>query len=664
MKLALAQIDMRLGDIEGVCARIVSQAELAAHAGAHLLCTPVPLFAGMQPTTLVDYPNYEHDVICGLAEVASKVEALGIDCLVPAVVAIEQVPFVETFLLRDGRVLPLRSMISLRSGRLDAGVWEPAVFDVAGSRVAAVFDVERDMPQLPRGCDVAIYFQMSGFNAYNEATCAVAGVADGHFADVATGAGVWLACMAPVGSFDDTVFTGGSFVMDDSGRVVACAPCFEEDLLIQDIDRGTLVPALDAHDLPRFFREEWIWEALRLHVRDTVSARGYARATLALEGDLPSSLLAVLAVDALGPRNVIGVAFERADVFTPQQEAAERGRMERIRQLAANLNIRLVERSQGDVSRWMDRDVPLRDAGRLRMGIDALYLADVAHEMDACILSSLTKTDAALAPGAMLSAGASLAASAPFGDVYLTSLEFLARYRMRASSVLPASVVALEAVTERMGLILGYAVMSCREDPVYTQRIAQLLARLEPTQVDGALEAHIDRNRVLEDLPLFKTSPEAAAVLLMLVRRGESARRSLPLAPAVSPRSFAERAWPAGLAWSDLGRHGADARSVVDVAREGIKHIEMLGEVHSERVRGEILGLLGSLLGLSPEQQQELMSEEGQQRMRENVERFESSLRSMLSSLSDEGEASGPAQASGQMPFGGHIRSFPFFSQN
>ena len=660
MKLALAQIDMRLGDIEGTCARIADQAELAARAGANLLCTPVPLFGGMQPTTLVDYPNYENDLVGGLVDVAQRVEHLGVDCLVPAVVAIEQTPFVEAFLLREGRVLPLRTMFSLRTGRFDVGVWEPAVFDVAGSRVAAVFDLERDMPQLPRGCDVAIYFQLSGFNAYNEETCAVAGVADGHFTEVASQNGVWLACMAPVGAFDETVYTGGSFVMDDSGRVVACSPCFEEDLLIQEVSRGVIVPALDAHELPRFFREEWIWEALRLHVRDTVQASGRARAALALEGDLPSSLLAVLAVDALGPRNVVGVAFERSDVFTPQQEAQERERMECVRQLAANLNIRLVERSQGDISRWMDRDVPARDAGRLRIGIDALYLADVAHEMDACMLSSLTKTDAALAPAAALSSGASLAVDAPFGDVYLTSLEFLARYRMRVSSVLPPSVVTLEAVAERMGLILAHAIMSCREDPVYTERMAQLLATLEPTQIDGALEAHVDRNRVLEDLPLYKTSPEGAAILLMLTRRAEMARRALPMIPAVSPRSFGERIWPAMLGWSDLGRHGEEPRTVVDVAREGVKHVESLGEAHSERVRGEILGLLGNLLGLSPEQQEELMSEEGQQRMRENMERFESSLRSMLNSASD-GQV---PDADAQQAFGSHIRQYPFFSQN
>lgn len=49
MKLALAQIDMRLGDIEGICGRIEDQARLAHERGARVLCVPAPLFMGAMP---------------------------------------------------------------------------------------------------------------------------------------------------------------------------------------------------------------------------------------------------------------------------------------------------------------------------------------------------------------------------------------------------------------------------------------------------------------------------------------------------------------------------------------------------------------------------------------------------------------------------------------
>ena len=52
MKLALAQIDMRLGDIEGICGRIEDQARLAHERGARVLCVPAPLFKGALPARL------------------------------------------------------------------------------------------------------------------------------------------------------------------------------------------------------------------------------------------------------------------------------------------------------------------------------------------------------------------------------------------------------------------------------------------------------------------------------------------------------------------------------------------------------------------------------------------------------------------------------------
>ena len=85
---------------------------------------------------------------------------------------------------------------------------------------------------------------------------------------------------------------------------------------------------------------------------------------------------------------------------------------------------------------------------------------------------------------------------------------------------------------------------------------ALLLGGREPGEVDGALEAHVDRNRSFDDIPMAAGKPEACSLLLMLVRQGEAARRMLPMAPIVSARSFAERAWPYMLATSDLGLNG------------------------------------------------------------------------------------------------------------
>ena len=668
MKIALAQIDMRLGDIEGICSRIAGQTVLAADAGAQLLCVPAPLLSGILPGTLIEYGNYEHDLLRALTALASDLADMGVVCLVPAVVPYEGGSLFEVFMLREGRVVPTRLTVAQFRGDTD-GVWAPPVFDVAGTRVAVTFDLGRDLDELPTGCDLVVFFQVNGFDAADESTAAVAAVGDGCFADQVRRAGVWLAHMAPVGGFDEAAYTGGSFVMDDSGRVVAAAPCFAESLLVQEVERGCTLPPLDARELPVYNREEWLWEALRLHLRDTLADAGFGRAVVPLAGDLPSSLLAVLAVDALGSRNVLGLVTEGPDPVTPAEEARECERMRLAREVASNLHIRLVERSVGEAARLLsDGAAPSvatarEHASRLHRDLSALCLVDTARAQHAAALSALTKTDAALRADALDTDGVLVA---PFGDVYLTALENLARARNRASSVLPAGLVSLRTVQEVLAGVIRDVEATCSEDAAIRSRVGSVLGALDPMQVDGALEAHVDRNLSFEDISLVDRSPEAVALLLMLVRRGEAARRRLPASPVVSARAFVERVWPVGLAWSDLGRHGENPLSAVDFAQAERKRIESHGEERGVAARSEILGLLGGLLGLTPDQMTALGSEDGQRRMREDIQRFEEHLQEAFGRMAESQGSEGAPDFGPQGPFppGMGPGQFPFFSLN
>ncbi len=599
MKIALAQIDARLGDIEGICERIADQARLARERGARVMCTPSPLFAGLMPNMLIEEANYEHDLLTALEGLARRVEELDIVLLVPAVVAFEHAPLFEVFMLKQGRTVPVRSLLAYRRNGAVDDLWAPPVFDIDDTRFAVTFDLARDLPLLPPGCDVAVCFQSSSFDTANEETAGVAAVADGHFAPEVAKQGVWLAWMAPVGAYEDAAFTGGSFVMDDAGRVVACSPCFEEDLLIQEICRGAAAPALPAHELPQYQREEWLWEALRLHLADAVRALGSNRAVLVLEGDLPSSLAAALAVDALGPRNVHGLFIERDSALTPAQEEAERRRAARVRALASGLKIPLLE-LPAPAARLLDLDEPALDAQRLRERIAGLYLEDAAARFDAVAVSPLTKTEAALAAPAL--AGSYLGDVAPFGDVYLTALEFVARVRCHAGSAVPAEVVSLRAVEDAMRGIVARGVGALKGADAYRERIAATLGVLAPAQIDRVLEEHVEQGRALDDISLAAQRPDAVALLLMLVRTSEAARRRLPLAPIVSARSFSERSWPSALAWLDTGRGGAEALTTWNLVEAEVERFAARGAEHGERVGGEVMAVIASLLGLPVDQ--------------------------------------------------------------
>ena len=149
------------------------------------------------------------------------------------------------------------------------------------------------------------------------------------------------------------------------------------------------------------------------------------------------------------------------------------------------------------------------------------------------------------------------------------------------------------------------------------------------------------------------------SLLLMLVRQGEAARRMLPTAPIVSARSFAERAWPYMLAWSDLGLNGKERMAVDSLARAEVRRFA--DDDTSDRMRGEMMGLLGELLGISPEQMEELRSEDGQRRLHEGMKKFEGEVQDAIDKMM--GGQGGPQ--GGPMPHPPvDPRQFPFFSQN
>ncbi len=154
MRIALAQIGARLGDFDGICSRVEQQVYLAQDTGADLLCVPAPLMCGVTPGALVDYPNYEHDLLRALDRLAVICDAAGVACIVPAVLSLEVGQLFEAFLLRRGRVVPLRLTMIRHQEGVPVSPWSPPVFDIAGTRIAVTFDAQRDLASLPGGCDL------------------------------------------------------------------------------------------------------------------------------------------------------------------------------------------------------------------------------------------------------------------------------------------------------------------------------------------------------------------------------------------------------------------------------------------------------------------------------------------------------------------------------
>ena len=130
-----------------------------------------------------------------------------------------------------------------------------------------------------------------------------------------------------VGGNDSLVFDGSSIVVGADGEVLAQAKSFEEDLIYYDTEarQGDIHPWIEGEAASAF-------AALVLGTRDYVRKCGFGKALIGLSGGIDSALTAVIAVEALGAENVIGVAM-------PSQYSSE-GSVQDARGLAQNLNIR------------------------------------------------------------------------------------------------------------------------------------------------------------------------------------------------------------------------------------------------------------------------------------------------------------------------------------
>ncbi|MGD0028574.1 MAG: NAD+ synthase [Candidatus Bathyarchaeia archaeon] len=136
-----------------------------------------------------------------------------------------------------------------------------------------------------------------------------------------------------VGGQDELVFDGQSLAVDSSGNLIAIGKQFEEDLVITDIDlrKG----GAQKVEPPAYHREQEMFNALVLGVRDYFRKSGFEKAVVGMSGGIDSSLTTCIAVQALGKENVIGVSM-------PSKFSSEHSKTD-AEKLAENLDMCFVQ---------------------------------------------------------------------------------------------------------------------------------------------------------------------------------------------------------------------------------------------------------------------------------------------------------------------------------
>jgi NAD+ synthase (glutamine-hydrolysing) len=227
-----------------------------------------------------------------------------------------------------------------------------------------------------------------------------------------------------VGGQDELVFDGQSLAVDRNGRLIAIGKQFEEDLVIADVDTTGAGEREIAE--PPYNRIEEMFNALVLGVRDYFKKTGFKRALIGLSGGIDSSLVAVIAANALGKENVTGISM-------PSRYSSDHSKSDAQR-LAENLGLEYLSISIEKIFTTAEHELTPFFKGKprdvaeenLQARIRGNILMTLSNKFGDLVLSTGNKTELALGYATLygdMSGGLEV-----IGDVSKTEVYALARY--------------------------------------------------------------------------------------------------------------------------------------------------------------------------------------------------------------------------------------------
>jgi NAD+ synthase (glutamine-hydrolysing) len=376
-----------------------------------------------------------------------------------------------------------------------------------------------------------------------------------------------LAYVNLVGGQDELVFDGDSLVVDASGELVARAAQFQPDLLVVDLElpaatapmpdadtrfcglrvqRTVLseapVPRYEAVPLSSATRLDdlaEIYAALVLGLRDYVGKNGFHSVLLGLSGGIDSTLAATVAVDALGSANVFGISnpsdWSSGSSVTDAAELARRTGL----QLDTLPIAPLVEAFSETVK------VDGLAAENLQARIRAVIWMALSNQHGHLVLACGNKSE--LATGYTTIYGDAVGGYAPLKDVPKTLVWRLARWR--------------NAEATRRGEQPPIPENAISKPPSAELRPGQLDSDSLPDYetLDDVLDDYVERDRSARDLVADGFDPALVERVITMVDRAEYKRRQYPPGPKISARNFGrDRRLPITNRWRETELDGND----------------------------------------------------------------------------------------------------------
>ncbi len=567
LRVALAQINVTVGDLIGNTQKILASMRQAHAEGAHIVCLPELALTGYPPEDLLLKPGF---VDANLRALDSIVEASGELSGLTAVVG---------FVDRDHDIYNAAAVI--HEGEL-AGVYHKhflpnySVFDEnryfqAGQKAPLFLihgihvginiceDIWYPTGPLTRqafaGAEVILNINGSPYNAGKST------FREEMISTRAADNGVIVAYLNMVGGQDELVFDGDSMVFDELGTLIARGKQFEEDMLIVDLDTPSVFrarlhdprrrklrledtqdavpiimvderplssPTIDTHALlgapqrieAKLPHLQEIYSALVLGTGDYVRKTGFKKAVIGLSGGIDSALTAAISVDALGAENVLGVLM-------PSGYSSEGSKTD-AQKLAENLGIQYVTIPIEETFRTslkmmrpaIGEDNPGLAGENLQSRIRGNIMMTLSNKLGPLVLTTGNKSEMAVGYSTLY--GDMAGGFSVLKDVFKTMVYKLAAYR---NSVGDKPVIPQETIDKAPSAELSPEQKDIDSLPPYDV-------------LDPILKAYVEDDRSAEEMVAMGFAPATIERVIRLVDINEYKRRQAPVGVRISPRAF------------------------------------------------------------------------------------------------------------------------------
>ncbi len=525
MKLAIAQLNLVVGDIAGNADRLLDAAREAHAAGAALLLTPEMSICGYPAEDLVLRQDFCAACAAALHRIAREAP--------PALALIVGYPeradgglYNAAALVRGGRVeavyrkhhLPNHSVFDEQ--RVFDGGEAPCVFACDGLNFGLNIcgDIWEPGPAkwaLDAGADWLLVPNASPYHLNTAAERLF--VARARQAEAA----LPIVYANLVGGQDELVFDGASFVMNVEGDVVAQCPAWREGLFLVELSaEGAAGP------LARLPGEDAaVYAALVLAVRDYVGKNGFRGVHLGLSGGIDSALVLAIAVDALGADSVHAVMM-------PSDYTAGIS-VEDARDMVKRLGVRYSEIAIGPVVEAFAAQLAGEFVGlaadtteeNLQARTRGTLLMALSNKFDSLVLTTGNKSE--MGTGYATLYGDMAGGFAVLKDVPKTRVYRLANHRNSVSAVIPQRILDRPPSAELR--------------PGQTDQDS-----LPPYEIlDAILAAYVERDLSARDIVALGFDAVTVKKVIRMVDLAEYKRRQAPPGPRITPRNFGkDRRYP------------------------------------------------------------------------------------------------------------------------